>query len=82
LKKSIVENGCEFSLCALEFIVVSDRNRAPGGRSILSLDLNKAKYSIRRMSMVEKVNVSALIHPNNFTAREKGKSTRQKLSLK
>jgi hypothetical protein len=38
-----------------------------------SLDLTKAKYSIRRLSMVENKNVSVRINPSSFIVREKTK---------
>jgi hypothetical protein len=38
-----------------------------------SLDLTKAKYSISRLSMIEKENVIVRISPNNFIAHEKNK---------
>jgi hypothetical protein len=40
-----------------------------------SLDLTKAKYSISRLSMVEKENISVPINPDSFNACEKRKST-------
>jgi hypothetical protein len=40
-----------------------------------SLDSTKAKYSLSRLSMVERENVSVRINPNNFTAYGKRKST-------
>jgi hypothetical protein len=47
--------------------------QATGAHS--SLDLTKAKYSISRLSTVEKENESVRINPSNFIAGEKGKST-------
>jgi hypothetical protein len=40
-----------------------------------SLDLTKAKYSISRLSMVEKENVNLRIIPSHFSVCEKRKST-------
>jgi hypothetical protein len=40
-----------------------------------NLNLPKAKYSISRLSMVQKENVISRINPNNFVARENTTST-------
>jgi hypothetical protein len=40
-----------------------------------SLDLTEAKYSISRLSVVEKENVIVQISPSNFSECEKIKST-------
>jgi hypothetical protein len=53
-KNSIVTKSCKFSLYALKFIWIDNRNRVPCNISILSLDETKAKYSIIMLSGVEK----------------------------
>jgi hypothetical protein len=54
--------GCKLSLYALKFIGVSNCNRVPGNtEAYSSLYLTEAKYSISRLSVVEKENVCELI---------------------
>jgi hypothetical protein len=56
----------------LELIIVTEF-QATGAFS--SLDLTKAKYSMSRLSVVEKENGIVRISPSNFSACEKRKST-------
>jgi hypothetical protein len=64
MNKYFVAKGCKFSFYALKFIIVSNCNRVPSSRS--NLDLTKAKYSISRLSVVEKENVRVRINPNTI----------------
>jgi hypothetical protein len=52
----------------LESVIVTEF-QATGAYS--SLELTKAKYSISRVSMLEKENISKRIDRNNSSAREK-----------
>jgi hypothetical protein len=54
LEKSIVAKGCKFSLYALNFIGVRSRNRVPSNKSIFGFRPDQTKYSITRLSKVEK----------------------------
>jgi hypothetical protein len=71
LKKTIVAKNYKFSLYALKFIGNSNRNRVPCNRRPLKLHLTKAKYSINRLSLVEKENGIVQINPSNFIACKK-----------
>jgi hypothetical protein len=56
----------------LESVVVTEFQAT---EAYLNLDLTKVKYSISRLSVVEKENVSVRINPNSFIEYEKRKST-------
>jgi hypothetical protein len=63
---------CKFSLHGLKLIAVSNRNTAPSNRTYsgLPLDLTKAKFSISKLSVVEKTNVIVQINLINVVACE------------
>jgi hypothetical protein len=75
LKKSFLVKAANF-LCTrsslLESVIVTEFQAT---EAFSSLDQTKAKYSISRLSMVEKENISARINPNSFNACEERKST-------
>jgi hypothetical protein len=67
-----VENFFCMPSSLLESVIVTEFQATD---AYSSLDLTKAKYSIGRLSMVEKENVSLRINANNFFACEERKST-------
>lgn len=66
---------CKCSLHGLKLIAVNNRNTVPSNRtcSDLSFDLTKAKYSISKLSVVEKTNVIVRINLINVIACEENK---------
>jgi hypothetical protein len=52
----------------LGLVIVSDFHTI---EACSSLDLTGAKYSIKRLSVIEKENLNVQIKPNNFIAHEK-----------
>jgi hypothetical protein len=62
----------------LESVIVTDFQAT---EAYSSLDMTKAKYSISRLSMAEKENVSVQINPNNFIECEKNKINMMKKKL-
>jgi hypothetical protein len=73
LKKHVVVKGCKCVYVRsrlLESVIVFHAAEA-----YCNLNLPKAKYSISRLSMMQKENVISQINRNNFVACENTKST-------
>jgi hypothetical protein len=72
LEKSVVAKGLFVHSSLLETVIITEFQAT---EAYSSLDLTNAKYSISKLSEVEKGKVVVQISPSNFSACEKRKST-------